>query len=309
MTRYVVRRCLSMLGTVVLVSMINFLVIFLLPINPIDANAGDKSTQAVMAANEKYYGLDRPFYDQYSLYVWHALHGDLGISYQTSQPVAVEIAQRFPATAELAAAAFVLTLVLGLGAGLLASLHPGGIADGAVTVSTLLFNSLPVFWLGTVLLYLFGFRIPLLPLGGYGQGWHLQYLVLPATTLALTEQALYARLLRTQVSEAWHEDYVRTAWAKGLSRRAVHVRHVVRNALLPVVTFAGVNLANLLSGLILIETVFGWPGIGLLTYQSLTSFDVPVIMGTALLSAILVTLANFAVDLAYMALDPRVAYR
>ena len=309
MTRYIVRRCFWMLVTLALVSVINFLVIFLLPINPIDAIAGDKATPAVMAAIEKHYGLDRPIYVQYGLYVWHALHGDFGISYQTSQPVAVEIAQRFPATAELAASAFVLSLVLGLGAGLVAGLHPGGTADGSLTISTLFFNSLPTFWLGTVLLYLFAFKLPLLPLGGYGQGMHLSHLVLPALTLALTEQALYARLLRTQVLEVRHEEYVRTAWAKGLSRRAVHLRHVVRNALLPVVTFAGVNLANLLSGLILIETVFGWPGIGLLTYQSLTSFDVPVIMGTALLSAVLVVLANLAVDLVYMVLDPRVAYQ
>lgn len=309
MARYVVRRCFWMLVTVALVSVINFLVIFLLPINPIDAIAGDKATPAVMAAIEKHYGLDRPIYVQYGLYVWHAVHGDFGISYQTSQPVAVEIAQRFPATAELAVSAFLLSLVLGLGAGLVAGLHPGGTADGTLTISTLFFNSLPTFWLGTVLLYLLGFKFPLLPLGGYGGGMHLSHLVLPALTLALTEQALYARLLRTQVLEVRHEEYVRTAWAKGLSRRTVHVRHVVRNALLPVVTFAGVNLANLLSGLILIETVFGWPGIGLLTYQSLTSFDVPVIMGTALLSAVLVVLANLAVDLMYMVLDPRVAYQ
>jgi len=307
-TQYVVRRCFWMLVTVALVSVIVFLVIFLVPINPIDAIAGDKATPAVMAAIEKYYGLDRPIYVQYGLYLWHALHGDFGVSYQTSQPVAVEIGQRFPATAELAAAAFLLTLALGLGAGVVAGLHPGGAADATLTVSTLLFNSLPTFWLGTVLLYLLGFKLPLLPLGGYGQGTHVLHLILPALTLALTEQAIYARLLRTQVFGVRHEDYVRTAWAKGLSRRAVYFRHIVRNALLPVVTFAGVNLANLLSGLILIETVFGWPGIGLLTYQSLTSFDVPVIMGTALLSAVLVVLTNFAVDLVYMVLDPRVAY-
>jgi ABC-type dipeptide/oligopeptide/nickel transport system permease component len=308
-TRYVLRRCVLMLVTVGLVSVINFLVIFLLPINPIDAIVGDKATPEVMAAIEKYYGLDRPIYVQYGLYVWHALHGDFGISYQTSQPVAAEIAQRFPATAQLAAAAFLLTLALGLGAGLAGGFRPGGAADGALTVSTLFFNSLPTFWLGTVLLYVLGFKLQLLPLGGYGGGLHLRHLVLPALTLALTEQALYARLLRTQMFEVRHEDYVRTAWAKGLSRRVVYVRHVVRNALLPVVTFAGVNLANLLSGLILIETVFGWPGLGLLTYQSLTSFDVPVIMGTALLSAVLVVLANLGVDLVYMVLDPRVTYR
>jgi ABC-type dipeptide/oligopeptide/nickel transport system permease component len=306
--RYAFRRCAWMLATLVLVSVINFLVIFLLPINPLDAIAGDKATPAVMAAIEKYYGLDRPVYVQYGLYVWHALHGDFGVSYQTSQPVGAEIAQRFPATAELAAAAFLLTLALGLGAGLAAGVRPGGAVDGALTVSSLFFNSLPTFWLGTVLLYVFGFKLQVLPLGGYGGGGHLRYLVLPAMTLALTEQALYARLLRAQLFEVRHEDYVRTAWAKGLSRRLVYLRHVVRNALLPVVSFAGVNLANLLSGLILIETVFGWPGLGLLTYQSLTSFDVPVIMGTALLSAVLVVLANLAVDLVYMLLDPRVSY-
>lgn len=308
MSRYVLRRFLWMLVTVALVSVINFLVIFLLPISPIDAIAGDKATPAVMAAIEKHYGLDRPMYVQYGLYVWHALHGDLGVSYQTSQPVAVEIAQRLPATAELAVGAFALTLALGLSAGFLAGFRPGGAADGVLTISTLFFNSLPTFWLGTVLLYVFGFKLALLPLGGYGEGTHLQHMVLPAMTLALTEQALYARLLRTQVFEVRHEEFVRTAWAKGLSQFIIYLRHVVRNALLPVVTFAGVNLANLLSGLILIETVFGWPGLGLLTYQSLTSFDVPVIMGTALLSAVLVVLANLAVDLVYMVLDPRVTY-
>jgi peptide/nickel transport system permease protein len=298
-----------MLVTLALVSVINFLVIFLVPVNPIDAIAGDKATPAVMAAIEQHYGLDRPIYVQYGLYVWHAVHGDLGMSYQTSQPVAAEIGQRLPATLELAAGAFVLTLVLGISAGLAAGFRPGGAGDGALTISTLFFNSLPTFWLGTVLLYVFAFKLGLFPLGGYGQGAHLRHLVLPAATLAFTEQALYARLLRTQVFEVRHEDFVRTAWAKGLSSRLVYVRHVVRNALLPVVTFAGVNLANLLSGLILIETVFGWPGLGLLTYQSLTSFDVPVIMGTALLSAVLVVLANLAVDLVYMALDPRVSYQ
>jgi peptide/nickel transport system permease protein len=308
-TSYVLRRCLWMLVTLLLVSVINFFVVFLVPANPVEAIAGDKATPAVIAQIERYYGLDQPAYVQYLRYMGHLLHGDLGHSYQTGLPVTEEIAQRMPATALLAVTAFVLTLLLGLGAGYLAGVKPGGKRDLVLTMLALVLNSLPDFFLGVVLLYVVAFKLNLLPLGGYGAAPHLKNVILPALTLATIGAATYQRLLRTQMAEVRDEDYVRTARAKGLATQVVNLRHIARNALMPVVTIGGLQLANLLSGVIIVETVFAWPGLGQLFFQAASNLDVPVVMGTAMLSAVLVILANFAVDLVYMLLDPRVSYR
>jgi peptide/nickel transport system permease protein len=297
-----------MLVTLFLVSVINFFVVFLVPANPADAIAGDKATPAVVAQIEHYYGLDKPAYLQYLEYMGHMLHGDLGHSYQTNLPVTQEIWQRTPATALLAITAFVWTLIFGLTAGYFAGIKPGGRADLILTVVALVFNSLPDFFLGVALLYVVGFKMGILPLGGYGPPPHIRNVILPALTLAVIGAATYQRLLRTQMAEVRNEDFVRTARAKGLADKRVNLRHVARNALLPVVTIGGLQLAGLLSGVIIIETVFAWPGLGQLFYQAASNLDIPVVMGTAMVSAALVILANFAVDLVYMLLDPRVSY-
>lgn len=302
------RRCFWRVVTLFVVSVINFFVVFLVPANPVDAIAGDKATPQVIAQIEKYYGLDKPSYVQYLDYMGHVLHGDLGHSYQTDLPVTEEIAQRAPATALLAITAFVWTLLFGLTAGFFAGVKPGGRADLILTTIALVFNALPDFFLGVVLLYLVGFKLGILPLGGYGPPPHIRNVILPAFTLAVIGAATYQRLLRTQMAEVRQEDYVRTARAKGLGAGRINVGHIARNALLPVVTIGGLQLAGLLSGIVIIETVFAWPGLGQLFYQAATNLDVPVVMGTAMLSAVLVILANFAVDMIYMLLDPRVTY-
>jgi peptide/nickel transport system permease protein len=307
-TGYVVRRWVWIIATLVIVSIINFFVVFLVPANPADAIAGDKATPQVMAQIEQYYGLNKPAYIQYLYYMGHLLHGDLGTSYQTNLPVTQEIAQRVGATALLAICAFALMMLFGLGSGFWAGIKPGSRTDGVLTAIALFFNSLPTFWLGTMLLYYVGFRLGWLPLGGYGTGTHLRHVILPAMTLALVGAATYERLLRTQMADVRAEDYVRTARAKGLPEGVINVRHIARNALMPVVTIGGLDLAGLLSGVIIVETVFGWPGLGQLFYQAATSLDVPVIMATAMLSAVLIVVANFVVDMVYAVLDPRVTY-
>ena len=303
-----IRRWVWIIATLVIVSIINFFVVFLVPANPVDAIAGDKATPQVIAQIEQYYGLNKPAYVQYLYYMGHLVHGDLGTSYQTNLPVTEEIGQRAGATGLLAIFAFVLMMLFGLGSGFWAGVKPGSRTDGVLTAAALLFNSLPTFWLGTMLLYYVGFRLGWLPLGGYGSGPHLRHVILPALTLALVGAATYERLLRTQMADVRGEDYVRTARAKGLSDAMVNIRHIARNALMPVVTIGGLDLAGLLSGVIIVETVFGWPGLGQLFYQAATNLDVPVIMGTAMLSAVLIVVANFTVDMAYAVLDPRVTY-
>ena len=240
---------------------------------------------------------------QYGRYLWQLVHGDLGRSYVTGRPVADVIGERVPATALLALASLALGFLLGLAAGMLTAARQGSRSTWACSLATLIGLSMPTFWLGNLLIYAFGHRLHLLPLGGYGT---LRHLLLPAATLGLMQFFFYARYVHTTIGGTLASDYVRTARAKGVGPLRLYLRHALPNALIPIVTLLGLDVAALMSGVVLTETVFNWPGLGRLAVQSVFRLDIPVVAGTVLFSATLVLACNLAVDLLYGVIDPRV---
>jgi peptide/nickel transport system permease protein len=303
MLAFLVRRIVF--GAVVLIgtSLITFVIAFVVPADPAIALAGAKADPQTLASIRREMGLDRPLYVQYGLYFDRAIHGDLGRSYIRRENVTRLIADRLPATAVLAVAAMILSLALGIAMGALAAAYRGRAVDNALLFFSLAMVSLPVFWLGTMLLVAAALSIRSFPLGGYSGA---ESLILPSLTLALGSAGYYSRVLQTSLSDALNQDYVRTARGKGLSNSAVMLRHAMANALLPLVTLAGLDLAGLLSGVVLTETVFNWPGIGRLASEAIFNLDIPLIMGTVLFSAFLIVIINLLVDMLYAWLDPRI---
>jgi peptide/nickel transport system permease protein len=303
MLAYFVRRIVFGAAVLVGTSLITFLIAFVVPADPAVAMAGAKADPQTLATIRVELGLDQPLYVQYARYLDRAIHGDLGRSYIRRENVTRLIADRFPATALLAAAAMAVSLILGILLGVLAAAYRGRAADNLLLVISLALVSIPVFWLGTMLLIAVAASIRSFPLGGYSGPISL---ILPTLTLALGSAGYYSRILHTSLGEVFDQDYVRTARGKGLSRVRVMLKHAMANALLPLVTLAGLDLAGLLSGVVLTETVFNWPGIGRLAADAIFNLDIPVIMGTVLFSAFLIVVVNLLVDLLYAWLDPRI---
>jgi peptide/nickel transport system permease protein len=302
MLSYLVRRIVFGIAVLIGTSIITFAIAFVVPADPAVAMAGAKADPQTLATIRTELGLDQPLYVQYARYLDRALHGDLGRSYIRRENVTTMIADRFPATALLASSAMALSLLLGIAMGAIAAAYRGRAADNILLVISLALVSLPVFWLGTMLLIAVA-TIRSFPLGGYSGPMSL---ILPTLTLALGSAGYYSRVLHTSLTEAFDQDYVRTARGKGLSNTRVMLKHAMANALLPLVTLAGLDLAGLLSGVVLTETVFNWPGIGRLAADAIFNLDIPVIMGTVLFSAFLIVAVNLLVDLLYAWLDPRI---
>lgn len=296
-------RIVASLITLLGVSVVTFVLAFVLPADPARTIAGPKADAVTVAAIRAEIGLDRPLPQQYLAYLGRLARGDLGRSYLTRQAVAEAIVERLPATASLAVLAMLIAVSGGLAVGSLTAFHAGRPVDMAALVIGLAVLSMPVFWVGFLLLYAFAYRIRLLPLGGYGGFSHA---ILPACTLALGLGAYYARLVHGSLVVVLAQDYVRTARAKGLGNVAIFLRHALRNALLPVVTVMGMDFAALMSGVVLTETVFNWPGLGRLAVEAVFNQDVPMIMGTVLVGALLVVAANVLVDVLYPWIDPRI---
>jgi peptide/nickel transport system permease protein len=303
MLAYLIRRIVFGAAVLVGTSLITFAIAFVVPADPAVTMAGAKADPQTLAAIRHEMGMDRPLYVQYALYLDRALHGDLGRSYIRRENVTRLIAQRFPATAVLAVSAMIVSLALGVAMGALAAMRRGGALDNALLVVSLALVSIPVFWLGTMLLIAGGLYLRSFPLGGYGGP---KSLVLPTLTLALGSAGYYSRILQTNLADAMDAEYVRTARGKGLSPARVMFKHAMANAMLPLVTLAGLDLAGLLSGVVLTETVFNWPGIGRLAFEAIFNLDIPLVMGTVLFSAFLIVIANLIVDLLYAWLDPRI---
>jgi len=303
MLAYLVRRIVFGAAVLIGTSIITFAIAFVVPADPAVTMAGAKADPQTLATIRTELGLDQPLYIQYARYLDRAIHGDLGRSYIRRESVTTLIADRFPATALLAGAAMALSLILGIAMGAIAAAYRGRAADNILLVISLALVSIPVFWLGTMLLIAVAATIRSFPLGGYSGSTSL---ILPTLTLALGSAGYYSRVLHTSLSEAFDQDYVRTARGKGLSRVRVMMKHAMANALLPLVTLAGLDLAGLLSGVVLTETVFNWPGIGRLAADAIFNLDIPVIMGTVLFSAFLIVVVNLLVDLLYAWLDPRI---
>lgn len=285
------------------VTLITFLVVYRLPGDPAVLMAGPSAPPETVAQIRQKLKLDRPAPEQYLDFLSRLTRGDLGESYTTGEKVSEAIARRLPATMQLAVAGWACWLVLGTLIGVWAASRPTRLREGVLLGFSIVGVSTPTFWLGILLLYLFVTRLHLLPAGGTGTPAHL---VLPVITLAFSGVAFYARLAHASMTGVLREDYVRTAVAKGASPRAVLFRHALRNALLPLVTIAGADLAALLGGVVFTESVFDWQGMGLLAVQAVSAVNVPVIMGVVLVGAAFVVVANLLVDLLLPVLDPRI---
>jgi peptide/nickel transport system permease protein len=295
--------------------MITFLIMFVVPGNPAQLLAGKNATPEKIAQIEKQLGLDKPLYVQYLKFMNRLLHGDLGTSYQLDKPVTELIKENAPNTIQLAFAAVLIEL-LGIPLGIYSALRQYTFWDGALTTAALLIWGVPVFVLAVFMQYCFGLWLDLLPVTGAAGDtflWifpadleNLEALILPAVTLGLIEVAYISYMQRASMLEVIRSDYIRTARAKGLSERKVVFKHGLKNALIPVMTIAGIDLGALLGGAILTETVFSRQGIGLMTFQAIGARDLPVVAGGVLFATFFYVFANLAVDLSYAAVDPRI---
>jgi peptide/nickel transport system permease protein len=301
--RYLARRLgwalVILLGT----TTITFAILYVVPGDPARVVAGPRADAATLATIRRELGLDRSLPAQYGRYLWRLAQGDLGRSYATRQPVARTLARRLPATATLACAGLAIAIVVGLVGALLTAPVAGTWLDRAALVGSLALLSAPVFWLGMLGLYWIGFRWRLVPLGGAGS---VRHLILPALVLGVGTGVYYARLLHTNLHEVLASDYIRAARARGIAPLRLYGVHALRNAALPLLTVIGLDFAALMNGVVLTETVFHWPGLGRLAFDAVLALDVPMIMGTVLLSAGLVVVTNLAVDVLYRLVDPRI---
>lgn len=312
MCSFLLRRLAALVPVLAGVSVVIFLLMHLAPGDVTTTLLGPQATEADRVALRRTLGLDQPVPVQYARWVARMAEGDLGTSVATSRPVAALIVPRFLNTALLAAASLALAMVIGYGAGLLAALRPRSVLDRVLTGATLLLGSTPPFWLGLVLVLFFALRLRWLPVSGMtdmaGEGGVLDvahHLVLPTVATALGPAAIITRLVRSSVLEAMGRPHVRVARAKGLGRGALLRRHVILNALPPIMTITGLQLGYLLGGALFSEVVFAWPGLGSLLYDSITARDTPVVQAATLLIALLFVLVNILVDLVNAALDPR----
>jgi peptide/nickel transport system permease protein len=301
---------------------VNFALIHAAPGDPALVIAGEMggADKEVIEQIRKTYGLDKPLLEQYARYIGKTIRLDLGQSYQYSKPVIDLILQKLWPTVLLVLSALILAIVVGTSLGVWASRRPTSAGSAAVTIASLVGYSMPTFWSGILLVILFGKIIPIMPIAGMrdiridGNWWLitldvLHHLVLPAFTLAMVYMAQYSRLARASMLEVLSSDYIRTARAKGLSERFVVYKHALRNALMPVVTIAGLQFGNLISGAVLVETVFSWPGLGTLAFESILARDYPTLLGVLTFSAILVIVANLLTDLTYRWIDPRLRHQ
>jgi len=302
-TAYLVRRILWLPVVLWGIATLVFFILFAIPGDPARLVAGQHADAQTLEAVRARLKLDRPVAEQYVSFLGRLARGDLGTSYRQQRPVAEIIAERFPATAILAVTAVALASLVGIGAGLAAASRPRSLVDGAAMGGALLGVSTPVFWLGLILILVFAAKLRWFPVGGYGTPAHL---VLPAVTLAAVSAGTIARMTRSSVLEMASREFVRAARARGLSKGQALIRHAFRNALLPVITVIGLDLAGLLGGAVATETIFSWPGLGRAIMDAVRARDVPVVEGGVLfLAAVFVTM-NLAVDLLYAVLDPRV---
>ena len=316
--RYVVGRILQLIPVTLVVIVLNFLLIHLAPGDVSLVLAGENADPAYVAEIRARYGLDRPFLEQLWRYLVQVGSGDLGLSFRSRQPVLGEILERVPATLLLVGTSLVLSVVIGTCIGTLSARRPGSALDAGVSTLAVALFSVPVFWFGLMLILLFSVRYPILPSmgmasvdapqGALGSVLDVaQHMVMPVLALMTVTVGQYIRLARTAVAEVMGESYIATARAVGFPGRTVLLRYALRNAALPVVTVLGLQLGLVLTGAVLTETVFSWPGLGRMIYEAILARDTPIIMGAFIVMSITVALASLVTDLIYAALDPRVS--
>lgn len=309
--RFLARRLLYSAVVMVGVVVVVFTLVHLVPGDPVRIALGTRYTPEAYEALRQASGLDKPMWQQFFGYLGSALTGDLGVSFRNGDPVTLILLERLPATVSLAVVGVLLALLIALPAGIWSALHEGRLSDAIVRVGSQFGVSIPDFWMGILLIALFATTLGWLPTSGYRPllqdpaGW-LRHIVLPALTVALVAAAIMTRYVRSAVLEVAATGYVRTARSKGLSPAVVTFRHTVRNALIPILTITGIQLATILGGVIVVEVVFAWPGLGRLVYNAVAARDYPVIQGAVLLIAALFLLINLIVDALYAVVDPRI---
>ncbi|HMM26722.1 MAG: ABC transporter permease [Chloroflexota bacterium] len=333
MTQYFLRRVIESIPVIIGVSILVFLLIHLIPGDPATAMLGERATQENVAALRERLGLDKPLYEQYLIWVGNLLQGDLGNTVRGNIPVKDEIANRFPATIELSIWALTIATTIGLPVGIVSAIKRNSLIDTASMFGALFGVSIPIFVLGLLLIFFVGVELRWLPFVGrlssglsvervtglvtidalIERDWAalkdaVEHLILPAITLATIPLAIIARITRSAMLEVLNQDYIRTARAKGLKSRQVIMRHGFRNAMLPIVTIIGLQLGTLLSGAVLTETIYSWPGVGKWLFDSIVARDYAIVQSMTLLIAMIYIVVNFAVDVLYAFIDPRIRY-
>lgn len=303
MTTAILKRLFWSIATLLGTALLTFALVRVIPGEPARAIAGTKATPELVARIRQDLGLDDPLWIQLRDHLFRIARGDLGVSYVTREPVLPALLRRLPVTAALAGAATVLWLLISIPLGILSATRPGTWIDRLLLVASAVCISLPAFWVARMLQYTFAYRTGWFPVGGVGSVAHL---LLPALSLAILASGYYARLVHNQMIEVLASPCIRAARARGLGEAAILFRHALRNALIPLVTILGMDVAQLLGGVLFVENVFAIPGIGTLAVQAIGALDIPVIMGTVLFSAFLVVSANLIVDIAYRWMDPRI---
>lgn len=305
MVRFLLRRLALTIPVLLGVSTLVFLLIHLIPGDPVQAMLGDSAAPQDVEALRERLGLNRPLYVQYGSFMTGVVTGDLGTSIRTNEKVTAAIAERMPATAELAVASMTVAILIAIPLGIIAAVRKGTGVDHIATTLALLGISMPTFWLGPLLAIIFSVSLGWLPVSGRGT---LAHLVLPAITLGAPLAAVLARITRASVIEELGELYVLAARAKGVSRTRAVLKHAFRNSLIPIVTVLGLQFGAVLTGAVITETIFAWPGVGRLLIQSISARDYPAVQGCILLIAVTYVSVNLLVDLAYGFLDPRIRY-
>jgi peptide/nickel transport system permease protein len=306
MGRFLLRRVPQTLIVLLGVVTLAFFMTHVVPGDPARLIAGPNASAEAVASIHRELGLDLPLWHQYWTYIVGLLHGDLGTSFALqNRPVATEILRALPISALVAIGGVFWELVIGVPVGIIAAYRPKGILDRVTTFLALIGLSAPPFWVGLLLLYVFSYKLSLFPLNGWGSPI-ISYLILPTLTLGIAGAAWYARLTRTTMIDVLGSPYVQMARAKGMPERTILLRHSLRNVLTPLVTMLGMDLGYFLGGVVVIESIFGLPGIGKLTFDAIGSLDIPMITGAVLFSAIFIVLMNLVVDIAYAFIDPRV---
>ena len=305
MPSFLLRRVLLAIPTLAGVLVVVFLLLYVAPGDPVQEMVGERADAETIARLRRELRLDDPMPVQFAHYAGGVLSGDLGTSYITGRPILQDVAERFPKTLLLAATAMVLAALIGISIGVVTARWPGGLLDRITLGAAYLGISFPVYWVGLLLILLFAVTLRWLPPSGYGRA---QYLVLPALALGSRSIAFLARVTRSSMLEVLGSDFVRTARAKGLVERTVVVRHALRNALIPVITVLGLDFGYYLTGSILTETIFSWPGLGRYVVNAISRRDRPAIQGSVLFLSVVFVAVNLLTDLAYAKADPRVSY-
>ena len=306
MLAYILRRLIQSALILLGVSFITFVLLYVLPADPVRQIAGRSATAETVASIRQQLGLDQPFIVQYGDYLWNLLNGNLGRSYLQKTEVTDLILSRLPATLQLLVAAIICELLIGLPLGIVAALNRGKLLDNALMLTSFMTVSAPQFVVALLWLFVFAVTLGWFPIGGYGSFSHI---VLPALTLGILGSGWYSRIVRSSMIDVLRADFIRTARAKGLGRSRVIFGHALPNAILPIIAMIGIDIGMFMSGIVVVESVFGWPGIGQLAWQAIQRVDIPIIMGVTLVSACGIVLGNLIADLISPLIDPRIKLR